>query len=65
LFVNKYILVHDVKRKGYWLIFKKTISWVEEPVYDFNWPTISEEEFKERFPKHYKNYCHHRFIIGV
>ena len=63
LFLGKYILVDDVQRKGYWMFFKKSISFCEYPVYKFNWVHISEKEFEERFPKHFLNFRYHRFLF--
>ena len=63
LFENRYLLIKDERRNGYWAIYKKTISWIPNPLYEFNWPTISENEFRRRFPKHYDNYLWHKFLV--
>ena len=63
LFEGKYLLVKDNRRDGYWAIYEKTISWIPNPLYKFDWPEISENEFEERFPQHYSNYLWHKFLV--
>ncbi len=63
LFQGRYLLRKDELRGGYWAIFVRGIAYIPEPVYDFNWPSISEELVEKLYPKHYKNYNFHEFLF--
>lgn len=63
LFAKKYTLVEDKKRGGVWAIYKKGIAFYEYPYRFEGWHQISEEEFAAKYPKHYKCFKHHQFII--
>lgn len=65
LFQNKYALYPDSVRGGYWAIYKNGVCYIKPPTYDFQWFKISDKEFKELFPKHYKCFEHHKFLFGV
>jgi len=65
LFRDKYALKQDENRGGYWAIYRRLISYIPESPYEFGWPEISDEEFKERFPKHYKNYLYHAKVLNI
>jgi hypothetical protein len=64
LFINKFVLREDTVRGGYWAIFKKTICWVNKPVYDYPWVTVEDIEIQRDYPAHYRNYLYHKFLFN-
>jgi hypothetical protein len=63
LFLGRYLLRRDKVRGGYWIIFKNSVSWREEPEYNFPWIEVSDEEVARDYPIHYDNYKHHEFLF--
>lgn len=65
LFAGKYALRADPIRGGYWAIYKNGVCYVKPPRYNFQWFKMSDEDFKESYPTHYKCFKYHEFLFGA